>query len=279
MNPALPSISLNATADLSDRAIFQVSGPDAVHYLNGQVSQDVRLASDSEAVYSITATFKGKLEGDFYIRKFEGNILIDTDSSQSESLFMRLDKYLIADDAEIIDVSDQYSLAFSTGVIPAAIADAPQWKSVRFGIEGADYLLAKDTKIETTHSPDDWEQIRIINGVPAWNHELDSSVLPPEAGLDVTAVSYTKGCYTGQEVISRMKSSGKTNRHLIKLQCGKEIAVPTEFFAEIGDAKPAGTINSITKSDDQWIGLGYRTRKHEERTEFLTADGVAIKVC
>ncbi len=272
------TIPLNATADLSDRAIFQVRGPDAVRYLNGQVSQDVRLATDTETVYSITATFKGKLVGDFYIRKHEGNILIDTESSQRESLFMRLDKYLIADDAELIDVTDLYTLAFTTGIVPASLTDAPKWESLRFGVEGADYLLKKDTIIETQHSAKDWDKVRIINGIPRWGYELDETVLPPEASLEVTAVSYTKGCYTGQEVISRMKSSGKTNRHLVKLQCEQELPVPTEFFANKEDVKPAGIFTSIVESDDHWVGLGYRTRKHEILTEFVTVEGVRITV-
>ncbi len=131
---------LNLLQNLSDRAIFRVTGNDAERYLNGQVSQDVKLASESAAVYSIVANFKGKLEGDFFVRRHQGDLLIDTCESQRESLFSRLDKYLIADDAEIVDVSDEYHFCHVIGSCEHEFSH-PNWECNRYGEDGTDYLL------------------------------------------------------------------------------------------------------------------------------------------
>ena len=268
----------NIIQDLSNRAIFRVTGSDAERYLNGQVSQDVRLATESTAVYSIVANFKGKLEGDFFVRRHQGDLLIDTCESQRESLFVRLDKYLIADDAEIIDVSEQLNLFHVIGESEHEISGS-SWQCNRYGVMGTDYLLLSSEDIPEADENSEFEQIRISNRIPLWGKELDGNTLPPEAGLEDRAVSYTKGCYTGQEVISRMKSAGKTNRHLVGFSSEVEIKTPLNVSIAVGDeGKPAAIVTSACKIDDKWIGLGYRTRKAESVTEFFDADGNVITV-
>ncbi len=177
-------------ADLTDRAIFKLSGPDAVTYLNGQISQDVRsVIKDNLALYSVISNFKGKLEGDLYIRQLniDGDILIDTDASQRETLFARLDKYLIADDAEIVDVTDEFSLYFTT--VDLKETCYPKWNTSRYGVEGIDLLVEKKKKLFNVpaESAEQWERIASLtkfqNGeqnymviycqqTQHWNHEL-----------------------------------------------------------------------------------------------------------
>ncbi len=260
----------NTIQNLTNRAIFRIFGNDAERYLNGQVSQDVRLASETAAIYSIVANFKGKMEGDFYIRRFEGSLLIDTSECQRESLFLRLDKYLIADDAEIVDVSDEFNLYHILGDTGH---DYPSWECNRYGVIGTDYLLPASENLPLGDEDFDWDHLRISNRIPQWGNELDEDTLPPEARVESRAVSYTKGCYTGQEVISRMKSSGKTNRHLVQFTFDKEIKVPCELFISSDtDRKSGASVTSICAHDDKWIGLGYRTRKAEAIISFYDAD-------
>lgn len=273
MSFTLPS---SAVADLSDRAIFSISGPDALRYLNGQISQDVSLASSTEAVYSIVANFKGKLDGDCYVRKHEDAILIDCSADQRESLFARLDRYLIADDAELTDISDQYSLYHSLGDHSEA---SSSWKCDRYGVEGIDILLPKDESFSADITPhSEWEKLRISNSIPSWGHELTTDTLPPEAKLESRAISYTKGCYTGQEVISRMRSAGKTNRHLVSFKVDNTLETPCDIFSPENTEKPAGEIASICKIDDQLIGLGYRKRKFESLESFQTSNGIPVQI-
>ena len=263
----------NILQSLSDRAIFRVTGNDAERYLNGQVSQDVRLASENLAVYSIVANFRGKMEGDFYVRRYQGDLLIDTCKSQRESLFLRLDKYLIADDAEIVDVSDEYHFCHMIGNCEYEFSH-PSWECYRYGESGTDYLLPVSENLPKATGDLEFEQLRISNRIPLWGNELDGNTLPPEASLESRAVSYTKGCYTGQEVISRMKSAGKTNRHLVGIRSEVEMITPLNLSVAVGDeGKPAAIVTSACEIDGNWIGLGYRTRKAAAISEFFDADG------
>jgi tRNA-modifying protein YgfZ len=261
---------------LTDRAIFKIIGNDAKRFLNGQISQDVSLASDKVAVYSIIANFKGKLVGDFFIRIYAGELLIDACVSQRESLFQRLDKYLIADDAEIIDVSDDYYLCHVIGECDHAFSQS-SWECSRYGLIGKDYLFKKSENLPLVSLPEidlECEKLRISNKIPKWGNELDEDTLPPEANLESRAISYTKGCYTGQEVISRMKSAGKTNRHLVGFLSQIKIQVPRDLSVAGNDVgKPAAVITSACEMDGKWIGLGFRTRKAELAQEFFDASG------
>jgi tRNA-modifying protein YgfZ len=268
----------NILQHLTDRAIFKVTGNDAERYLNGQVSQDVRLASDKVAVYSIVANFKGKLEGDFFVRKYQGDLLIDACASQRESLFARLDKYLIADDAEILDVSDDYHFCHVIGECEHEFSQ-PSWVCNRYGENGKDYLFLTSENLPLAYGDLECEKLRISNKIPLWGKELDGDTLPPEASLEARAISYTKGCYTGQEVISRMKSAGKTNRHLVGFLSEVKIEVPLNLSILVGDeGKPAAIITSACEIDGKWIGLGFRTRKAESVQEFFDASGKTYKI-
>jgi folate-binding protein YgfZ len=91
---------------------------------------------------------------------------------------------------------------------------------------------------------DEVEDLRISNGVPAWGRELTEGMLPPEAGLEGTDIAYDKGCYIGQEVISRIKSAGKVNRSLVRLM------IPEGVSLEVGEVidaegKVLGEITSV----------------------------------
>lgn len=267
---------INNTIALADRAMFKVTGSDAERYLNGQVSQDVSLASENDALYSIVASFKGKLEGDFYIRRYKGDFLIDTCGSQRDSLLARLDKYLIADDAEISDVSTEFIIYHS--LTDYSLTDSehmyPQWKCNRYGTVGVDYLIPAEESLPLGNMDFDWELERISNKIPLWGKELDENVLPAEAGLESRAISFSKGCYTGQEVISRMKSAGKVNCHLVGFTLDTKIQVPSELYASAeAEGKPGATITSICEYTGFWIGLGYRTRKAEMVNLFYDARG------
>lgn len=259
-----------------DRAIFKLSGPDARQYLNGQISQDISLAAEDNAVYAIVANFKGKLEGDLYVRQYGDDILIDCHPSLREDLFMRLDRYIIADDAELSDVTDE--LQFIHIIEPGEEA-LDGWKCMRFGQQGIDVLSIDEIGLSGEEiSAEDAERARITHMIPQWGSELDNETLPPEAGLEARAISYTKGCYTGQEVISRMKSAGKTNRHLVLLEIDAKVEVGTPLIT--GDAtadKPAGTVTSICEIQGAHIALAYRKRKYQDSSTF-TCGGANAKV-
>ena len=249
--------------DLSDRAVFQLSGPDAQRYLNGQITQDVKLATTNRAVYTCITNAKGKLQGDGFVRKAEDNYWVDCPAELRDAMLQRIDMYLIADDAELVDISDHTKLYH----IIADEAPEGTWACNRFGVAGYDTLIKPEGEILALA---DLEATRISNKVPRWGTELDETTLPPEALLEATAVSYNKGCYIGQEVISRIKSSGKVNRSLTAFQLSEPVEVPfTIPHPENPEAKPAGIITSQCQHGGQTIGLGYLSRKCAEMKHFV----------
>lgn len=260
---------------LLDRAIFKLTGADAERYLNGQCSQDVRLTTESSALYAVVTSFKGKLEGDCYIRRHLGAILIDCPVELREDLFMRLDRYIIADDAELIDITDSFDL-FHTIDPSSQIENG--WSCLRFGQSGVDQLFAKGQSPQESLNVEETEKSRITHKIPVWGAELDNDTLPPEASLESRAISYTKGCYTGQEVISRMRSAGKTNRHLVLLELETPVDLGSVILCEgATEEKPAGVVTSICQIDGKQIALAYRKRKFQDTKQF-TIGSITAKV-
>jgi folate-binding protein YgfZ len=161
----------------------------------------------------------------------------------------RITRYLIADDVEVADLSDKWSLIHFTadpGVAPAGVIAR---ESARFGVAGTDWWIPVGVTVKFPESfpllqGDALEAFRIAHGVPAWDRELYDGLLPPEAGLDVSDISYHKGCYIGQEVISRIKHAGKLNKRLIHARVDASVSMESELLDAAG--KPAGEITSIS---------------------------------
>jgi folate-binding protein YgfZ len=214
---------------MSDLGVLEFSGPDAVRFLNGQVTQDVRQAIASDTLLpSCVTDAKGKLQFRIWIGKgkADGSVWVYCFKEMLEDLEARLTRYLIADDVEVKNVSHEVSIA------EAEIPNA--------GMK---------------------ERERIEQGIPRWGAEITEGMLPPEAGLDRTDISYNKGCYIGQEVISRIKSAGKLNRRLVKLSFEGEGKLGNFSNAE---GKACGEVTSVEGE----IGLGYLKRSAEAETEF-----------
>ncbi len=260
------------------RAIFQLTGSDRVRYLNGQITQDVTLASTSQAVYSAITTAKGKMEGDLYVREYQESLLIDAPLCLRESLLERIDKYLIADDVTITDLTSSHSFIHQFSETPSPPENSASWQCNRYGIPGWDYLITQE---QAARYPDaessQLESLRIEHKIPLWGAELDPSILPPEAKLEDRAISYSKGCYIGQEVISRIRSAGKTNLALTSFRLSAAVTPPCDFYVS-EDPKPAGRITSCTELSGEHIALGYLKRKYSEQSEFHIDSVSLVKI-
>ncbi|MGJ8644439.1 MAG: YgfZ/GcvT domain-containing protein [Luteolibacter sp.] len=220
----------------AEPSVLEFSGPDAVRFLNGQVTQDVKKSAAGEVLPSCVTDAKGKLQFRVWLAGKDGAVLVFCRGEDTEALEARLTRYLIADDVDVRDVSGKVSTA--------------------------DFIFP-DTGLS--------EEERISKGLPKWGAELKEGMLPPEAGLDATDISYNKGCYIGQEVISRIKSAGKVNRRLVKLGFAEEGAVCGDLVN--ADGKICGEVTSVSGK----IGLGYIKRGVDEGAE-LSANGVAVSL-
>jgi tRNA-modifying protein YgfZ len=221
-------------ADLGDKpGALEFSGPDAARFLNGQVTQDVRKVMGTGLVLpSCVTDAKGKLQFRVWIAEGCGGVLVICREGMTEALEARLTRYLIADDVAVRDVSEKFRIG--------------------------DFAIPEMDEAE-----------RIEKGIPKWGAELKEGMLPPEAGLDATDISYNKGCYIGQEVISRIKSAGKVNRRLTKFVFEGEgitggITDP--------DGKVCGEVTSVSGN----LGLGYLKRGVEEEAALRVGDRVIV---
>jgi len=198
---------------LGDRAVFRITGPDRVRYLNGQVTNDVSKNLDKEAVAACLCTLKGKVEALVWVSAIGESLIIDGELSQREEIYNRLDRYLIADDCELIDETGQMTLVHHYREDQGGVA------STRAGKQGRDlWITAAPLPPEFTEesqiSEAEFRAAAILAGVPRANYEIDGEYFPAELGLDRWAVDFHKGCYLGQEIVSRIESVGRVKRIL-----------------------------------------------------------------
>jgi folate-binding protein YgfZ len=268
---------------LSPRALWRLAGPDAVRYLNGQVTNDVTRLRDGQASYAAVCTAKGRMEGDVSIAVHAGDFYLEADPVLRESLGARLEKYLIADDALLEDVSELWSLSHVFGTTPPV---APKGGFVvahaRFGVPGHDvWITGPDAVVAgAAVEADVIETLRLEHGIPRWGAELTANTLPPEAGPRLlNAISYTKGCYVGQETIARLKSVGHVNRELVFLK-SDSAAFPAAGAKLFQDDHEVGAVTSSGYSPqlERGIALGYAQRRAVTEGTSLRADGLNLMV-
>ena len=237
--------------DCGTPALLEFRGPDAIRFLNGQVTQDVRrLDQENAALPSCVTDAKGRLQFRVWLIKSADDALwVSAPGVDAEALEARLTRYLIADDVEVKNLSGEWSLVHFTVDPGAAPAGVIARDSARFGVAGIDWWIPAGVTLKYPESfpllqGDALEAFRIAHGVPAWDRELYDGLLPPEAGLDASDISYHKGCYIGQEVISRIKHAGKLNKRLIHARVDASVSMESELLDAAG--KPAGEITSVS---------------------------------
>ena len=272
-----------ATAILSPRALWRLTGSDAARYLNGQVTNDVTKLVEGKACYAAVCTAKGRMEGDVSIALHASEFYLDSDANLRESLGARLDKYLIADDAVFEDVSELWQLLHVFG---ATAPHSPESGFViaynRFGVPGYDIWMTASNQVIAgpTVDADILEILRLEQGIPRWGAELTANTLPPEAGPHMlNAISYTKGCYVGQETIARLKSVGHVNRTLAFLRSETETFPVTRAKLKQGDHE-VGAITSSGFSPrlEKGIALGYVRREASAEGTTLQVDDLTMTV-
>jgi len=259
MNPnLLQKIKSPAPAWLpGPRTLLRLSGADRLRFLNGQVTQDLKKLIPGSAIRSAIITSKGRLEADLHIAATPDSLLIETDLSLRESIRSRIEKFIVADDVTVEDISYSYNLAhFPTLTSPPSHtpADALHFLCPRFREPGIDLWIPSTSSWKPAASPlPDWEPLRIARGLPLWGVDVGPDTLPPEAGFESDAISSTKGCYIGQEVISRLRSVGHVNRHLCVL--GTSDPAPKRMGeCTTSDGLVVGKMSSLT-SDVNLPGL------------------------
>src|SRR5262245_8259561 len=189
--------------DLSDRVKIRLRGSDRVRFLNGQVTNDVRKANPNLSLPACLLNAKGKLEAFLFISAGSDEFFLDADYELHESLPLRLERYIIADDVIIEDVSREYSLFHVTGETRPDLPNDAVWREAkRFGAPGWDLLVlaTEHDRVQSSLTADSSlcdancaERLRIEHGIPRWGRELTDQIIPVEANLADEAIDYAKG--------------------------------------------------------------------------------------
>jgi tRNA-modifying protein YgfZ len=242
--------------DRSDRTRIRFSGPKAAELLTGMVTNDVSALVAGEGQYAAALTPKGKIVADLRIFALEDEILVDTSAAAApgwkdmvrkyinprlapyhdvtselsdlgvfgKSARAILSRVLMIDDRDLAALPPYGSVARPFGDAKAIIARVPEMDVDGFEVfipnETAGSLKAAIVSAGVANgSKETWEIARIESGRPQWGSDMDDSTLPQEANLDdLGAISYTKGCYIGQETVARVHFRGHVNRTLRRLR-------------------------------------------------------------
>jgi folate-binding protein YgfZ len=272
--------------DRSDRTRLRISGPKAAELVTGMVTNDVSSLVAGEGQYAAALTPKGKIVADLRIFALGDALLIDTPAAAASGWKEMVRKYINPRVAPYHDVTSELSdigvfgrssrsiAARATGIddrelsalAPYSHITAPFGESTitvarvpEMDLDGFEIFVPSESvgtlknKLHSVGvlpgSADTWEIARVESGRPQWGADMDDSTLPQEANLDeLGAISYTKGCYIGQETVARVHFRGHVNRFLRKLRFVTRPAPPTgaELVDEAG--KVIGDIRSVALS-------------------------------
>jgi folate-binding protein YgfZ len=260
--------------ELSACAKLRVTGADRFRFLNGQITNDLRKASETVAIEACVLNAKGRLNAHIFVGTSGESLLIDGEPELRETLPARLERYVIADDVQIEDVTDEFSLFHVvTEEQPPPYFGRRIVSALRFAATGWDVWSDSASHDAVRHEfasacpfidSAAANVMRIEQGLPRWGCELTDEIIPIEANLEQRTIDYQKGCYIGQEVISRIKMSGQTNKRLCGLVSlnNTPLKPGLKLVAPSASGKEAGWITSAARSQrlGKEIALGYVKR-------------------
>lgn len=297
-----------ALLDLSDRSRLCVLGGDREKFLHGQVTNDLLGLRAGQGAYAALVTAKGRIESDLFIYKLNEELLLDFEPGLAPKVIARLERYVIAEDVQIVDVSSAYKLLSVQGPaaesilkgIPWAQAlpqDPLTWRSSalpqgelyimrnnRFGPPGFDLFVPAEAAVEIAQTLKTTgarrvntvatETVRIENAIPRYGVDMDESNLAPETGIQKRAISYAKGCYIGQEIIARIRTYGQVAKalRLVRFETGTSPAPRgTRLFHQ---AKEIGSVTSSAFSPKHQavVALAYVRKEANAVGTKLTAE-------
>jgi len=251
-----------------ERDLVSVSGPAAVSFLQGQCSQDVAALAVGDSAWTWVLQPQGKVEALCRAyRQADDHVILDTDAGWGEALLARLNRFKLRTKAEIVPLARRCLALRGPGVAALGAAAGPgDGDTIRLdgswpGFPGVDLmgvgpLVPEDVRVV---SADAFEVARIESGVPRMGAELTEKTIPEETGLVARTVSFTKGCYTGQELVARIDSRGGNVPRRLRALVLDSVA-PAGASVRLG-AKVVGTLTSVAAHPGGGaVALAYLTR-------------------
>jgi folate-binding protein YgfZ len=297
-----------AVFDLSQRGQIELAGKDAVTFLHNLCTNDIKRLADGEGCEAFLCTLKAKIVAHFFVSRRAESLWLDTVTGFSEPLLAALDRFLISEDVCMTDRSGERLQIHVAGPGAAAIVervtDTPvsglkEHQSVlskraieirrhdRLGLPGYD-LFATSTSVWSDLVSQGAqpagsaarEVLRIEGGMPEQGRDFDENTSVMEVGRTAQAISYTKGCFLGQEPIVRTRDLGHVNRTLLRLRIDGTDSVPSGTKLT-RDGQEVGQVTSAALSPGTGMiaALGYVRRGHQTPgTRIECGDGRAAEV-
>ena len=255
----------------TDRGLLRLTGADALEFLQALVTNDVAGLQVGESRYALYLTPQGRMITDMRIFRADAEVLVSVPVELAAALAMRLDFLIFAEDVQIADASD---LIHSITLVGATLSHTRDVFSEIASQAAVCAELVADGLPELDAA--DVEAMRIEAGHARWGLDINEETIPLEAGLLDRAISQTKGCYVGQEVIIRIlhRGAGRVARRLMKIVFGPDqVEIPAAGTPITIDGRDVGTITSAARSSrlSRVIALGYVQRQD-------ASDGTAITV-
>jgi folate-binding protein YgfZ len=228
---------------LRRRSFVGIAGPDAADYLQRMVSNDVEALQPGEACPALLLTAKARVIAPLVVwRRGDEDFLVLTEPELGEIVRAHLTRMRLRAKCEVEPEVHEAVLLFDGG-------------DGGFATDFPGAREAVDAGLEPTLSDEELELRRVAGGVPRWGHELDERVLPAEAGLEETHISFSKGCYPGQEPVARLHYRGHPNRGLRVLRLDHVPAYDAEL---VHGEKVVGRVTSAVPDDDgSVVALAY----------------------
>lgn len=264
----------NRVMERTERCVVRVTGDDAATYLQGQISQDVEQIEVGSSAWSLVLQPNGKFTAWFRLHRIdESEFVIDAEPSVGDALVARLERFKLRTAVEFT-VEDGWEMVSVRGdeTPPAIDGVEVQAGFVWPGFEGTDLLgrsLGPTPEVDSA----EFERARIEATVPRSGVDLDEDTIPAEGGASLIdlSVSFTKGCYTGQELVARINSrGGNVPRPLRTLRADTALRAGASVMA---DGAEVGTVSSVADS----LGLARVLRKVEPGST-VEVDGAAATV-
>jgi len=307
--------------EMASRGLIEVRGDDRIRWLDGMISGDVEALAAGEpgsGCYATLLTNRGAIVADLHVSQMGDVFLLESLRTEIPRILETLNRFIIADDVDLVDRSEERIVLGLEGPSAPAILEAAFGESASvpaaenwceaeiggrhvvvaaFGFSGepgyqlrilpgdlADVEAALDEAAGgqsiVRGDAQTLEILRVEAGIPALGRELDEEVLPPEARLE-RAISTTKGCYVGQEIVARLRARGQVNHLLVGLKIDSSTP-PAEGAVLSAGGRTTGEITSLAESPTEGrIALAYVRREHAEPgtvVEFEAGRGSVVEL-
>jgi folate-binding protein YgfZ len=266
--------------DRSERGKLALTGAEAKTFLHGQVTNDIEGLEPGHGCYAAFLTHKGKMLGDLRVFDLGDELLVDCERVVLQDLFNMIRRYKLGLDVELHKRTLELGLYSVIGPDAPALAGDVEHACARVQLAGATVAAARtDVGVDVFFAAADRDAVRaaldfpdgdeaqaeilrVESGRPRYGVELDDSVIPQEAGLNERAVSFSKGCYVGQETVARLYYRGKPNRRLRGVRLSAPAPAGTEL--RLGEKSVGKLGSSVVSPVHGPIGLALVRREAED---------------